>query len=566
MLPPKAPYTLKVNINVKHRYAQAFPSKTQTAQATAKLLWEKFIVHYGFPEKFISDQGRNFESDLIADLCKLANVQKIRTSPYHPQSNGQCERFNSTLLNMLGTLEPEAKKDWKNHTASMTHAYNCTKHASTNYSPYYLMFGREPRLAIDFEMGIDKGGVSEVSSKSRYVSKLQKRLAYAHKRAREVSAKEAARHKRLYDKKTRGATLQPNDIVLVKVVAFDKMHKIQDKWEGEEYVVVRQPIPNTPVYEVRPVIGGRSRVLHRNLLLPLGVQLKPESEESEEDSDSESETEGQVLLIRNPKKDTPITEPQVTDAPLGKSNGVAPGIPIETEPEAVSTLEPEQLSLLNWESQQDLTGISRIPSPPLGSDDSLEASVASDPSQSLIKTQELLDFNPDAQDQLEGSPSTEEVQAEVHVPPGESNDPIEDAQDANDSIEDIPELTLVLSESEAESDLSDSEEDSAKTKESSHTVSRLADGLATLALDDPESNSEPTKESIKEDPVGQILETSSTPDKAHNNSNPTVTEELSEIQPSPKVRRSTRSTKGHIPNRFGQYVTHRVDASEIIWI
>ena len=76
------------------RYALAYPSKTQTAQATARILWDNFICHYGFPEKFISDQGRNFESDLIKELCKIAGVKKLHTTPYHPQGNGQCERFN----------------------------------------------------------------------------------------------------------------------------------------------------------------------------------------------------------------------------------------------------------------------------------------------------------------------------------------------------------------------------------------------------------------------------------------------------------------------------------------
>ena len=74
------------------RYAQAYPSKTQTALATSELLWNNFIVvHYGFPTKIISDQGCNFESELIANLCQVAGVQKLRTSPYHPQTNGQCE-------------------------------------------------------------------------------------------------------------------------------------------------------------------------------------------------------------------------------------------------------------------------------------------------------------------------------------------------------------------------------------------------------------------------------------------------------------------------------------------
>ena len=92
------------------RYAQAFPSKTQTALTTAKLLWNNFILHYGFPAKIITDQGQNFESELIENLCQVAGVKKLCTSPYHPQTNGQCEHFNSTLLNMLGTLTPEQKK------------------------------------------------------------------------------------------------------------------------------------------------------------------------------------------------------------------------------------------------------------------------------------------------------------------------------------------------------------------------------------------------------------------------------------------------------------------------
>ena len=139
------------------RYAQAYPSKTQTALATAKLLWNNFIIHYGFPNKIISDQGCNFESELLANLCEVAGVQKLRTTPYHPQTNGQCERFNSTLLNMLGTLTPEQKKDWKTYVPAMVHAYNCTRNTATGYSPYYLLFGREPRLPIDVEFGLKRG-------------------------------------------------------------------------------------------------------------------------------------------------------------------------------------------------------------------------------------------------------------------------------------------------------------------------------------------------------------------------------------------------------------------------
>ena len=169
------------------RCAQAYPSKTQTAQTTAKLLRENFIRYYGFPEKFLSDQGRNFESELISELCKLAQVEKVHTTPYQPMTNGQCERLNSTLCNMLGTLSEKEKTDWKAHLSSMTHAYNCTQHPSTTYSPYYLMFGRQPRLPIDFEMGLAIDVLGDNCSKTRYVHKLKQRLNFAYKTTKEIS-------------------------------------------------------------------------------------------------------------------------------------------------------------------------------------------------------------------------------------------------------------------------------------------------------------------------------------------------------------------------------------------
>ena len=270
------------------RYAQAFPSKSQTALATAKLLWNNFILHYGFPEKIITDQGRNFESELIESLCQVAGMKKLCTSPYHPQTNGQCECFNSTLLNMLGTLTPEQKKDWKNHVSAMVHAYNCTKNAATGFSPYYLLFGRKPRLPVDVEFGLQRGNQRGPLGESNYVSQLRRRLKFAHNKAKQVASKQQARHKGLYDRKYRGATLDVGDLVLVKQTAWKGRHKIQDHWEEEEYQVVDQPTPGVPVYVVKSIAGGRPRVLHRNLLLPLQGRLR-QGEESSPDSDSKGE-------------------------------------------------------------------------------------------------------------------------------------------------------------------------------------------------------------------------------------------------------------------------------------
>ena len=85
-------------------YVQPIITSSQTTKCTAQNLWDKFIVLYGLPEKILTDQGCNFESNLLSKLCELTQVKKIRTSGYHPKTNGQCEHFKAALINMLGIL------------------------------------------------------------------------------------------------------------------------------------------------------------------------------------------------------------------------------------------------------------------------------------------------------------------------------------------------------------------------------------------------------------------------------------------------------------------------------
>ena len=109
------------------RYTKAIVTSLQTTKCTAQNLWDKFILHYGLPEKIPTDQGHNFESNLLKSLCEIAQVKKMRTSGYHPQTNGQCECFNVTLISMLGTLPKKPKSTWMEQVPTLVHAYNCTK-------------------------------------------------------------------------------------------------------------------------------------------------------------------------------------------------------------------------------------------------------------------------------------------------------------------------------------------------------------------------------------------------------------------------------------------------------
>ena len=253
------------------RYAQAIPTRNKSAKNTAKALFENFIVHYGFPAKLHSDQTQNFEGHVIKELCRLAGIKKTRTTPYHPMGNGTCERFNSSLLSMLATLTDDQKVDWKSFVAPLVHAYNATRHDSTKYSPYYLMFGRHPRLAIDAYFGLLSQEDAQHQSSGHYATKLGKRLDYAYKVASREAEKSASRHKARYDLKVRESTVDVNDRVLVRNVGLKGKHKLADRWSRDVYIVISQPNKDIPVYRVQSECGGPVRTLHRNMLLPFSA-------------------------------------------------------------------------------------------------------------------------------------------------------------------------------------------------------------------------------------------------------------------------------------------------------
>lgn len=258
------------------RFAQALPARNQTAHTTAKLLFENCVCHYGFPSRLHSDQGRNFESAVIQELCKLANIQKSRTTPYHPQGNGMPERFNETLLNMLGTLEDGRKRDWKSHVPALVHAYNSTRHDTTGFTPHFLMFGRHPRLAVDAFLGIEPDKDPSNQDKSSYISGLKRRLNFAYKIASKEARRQGQRHKQRYDLRVREVKLVPGDRVLVRNLGVRGKQKLADQWEKDVYIVVDQPNTDVPVYHVKREHGrGVPRLLHRNLLLPfMGIPIQ----------------------------------------------------------------------------------------------------------------------------------------------------------------------------------------------------------------------------------------------------------------------------------------------------
>ena len=250
------------------RFSKAVPTKNQTAQTTAKALYDHFIVNFSFPEQLHSDQGRNFESNVIKELCKIADVRKTRTTPYHPMGNGSAERFNRTLLRMLGTLEESQKTDWKSHVGPLVHAYNATKNEATGYSPHYLLFGWHPRLSVDAFLGITPDE-SNSGSPTDYIARLKQRMSQAYRTASETAQRNATDNKVRYDRKIKENRLEVGDTVLVRKAHRTGKCKLADVWEAEPYVITDIPDAAVPVYRLRLLNSkGPTRTLHRNMLLP----------------------------------------------------------------------------------------------------------------------------------------------------------------------------------------------------------------------------------------------------------------------------------------------------------
>uniref|UniRef100_A0A672Y8M8 Gypsy retrotransposon integrase-like protein 1 n=1 Tax=Sphaeramia orbicularis TaxID=375764 RepID=A0A672Y8M8_9TELE len=246
------------------KLAHAFPCQDQTAKRVAKKLWDNFFCIYGFPQRIHSDQGANFESELIAELLKLSGVDKSHTSPYHPMGNGGTERFNRTLGNMLRSLPLRSKQKWPQMIQTMTFVYNCTVHETTGFAPFYLMFGRVPRLPVDL---LFKNVLCDVTvcDYDAYVKSLLDDLHCAMALAQKNCTAEQRHQCDQYNKRVKGQPLSLGDQVLLANRGTKGKRKLSDKWLPVVHTVVASK-PALHIYRIRDP-EGNERVVHRNLLL-----------------------------------------------------------------------------------------------------------------------------------------------------------------------------------------------------------------------------------------------------------------------------------------------------------
>ena len=199
-------------------------------------------------------------------LCDLLHVRKLRTSAYHPQSNGSVERTHQTLMRMIGKLDPRRKNRWDEHIGSICHAYNTTQSQVMGYSPHFLMFGHRLHLPIDLLFPtVHRAAIQGVD---KYVTTLYEHLQAAIGKAKATAEREARRFKRIYDWRAGAIALHPGDKVLIRLDSFvGKSRKLKNRWGSQIHTVVRRVADGVPTYVVQNDRNNTESVLHQARLL-----------------------------------------------------------------------------------------------------------------------------------------------------------------------------------------------------------------------------------------------------------------------------------------------------------
>ena len=171
---------------------------------------------------------------------------------------------------MIGKLEDDRKALWSEHLPELLIAYNATHSTVTGYSPYYLLFGRRPRIPVDYLFPTLRDSPHQTKMEVS-VAAMQKRLKEAFVVARRLTSEEVARQCHYYDRKAGAVALQPGDVVMVCTDSFVGKRKVKDRWEDRGFIVESQ-LEDWPVYKVKcPTSVDRQkpkyRILHRNCLL-----------------------------------------------------------------------------------------------------------------------------------------------------------------------------------------------------------------------------------------------------------------------------------------------------------
>ena len=280
------------------KWPEAYPIPNQEAVTVAKVLVEGFFTRFGVPLELHSDQGRNFESAVFQETCRLMGVHKTRTTPAYPQSDGMVERYNRTLLQHLSKCVSEQQRDWETCLPFALMAYRSAIQEATGVSPCRLMLGRELRLPAD--LVLPRPLETTPRDVPHYVEHLQDTLQAVQQTARTHLQQSADRMKIRYDREADNEAITEGTAVWYynPRVKKGRTPKLARPWTGPFKVMGKV---HEGVYRIQQHSRARPRVVNRARLWRYQGELapdwwhssrrKPTPPESDEEPPEECEAE-----------------------------------------------------------------------------------------------------------------------------------------------------------------------------------------------------------------------------------------------------------------------------------
>ena len=246
------------------KYVMAEPMPNQQASTIARVFNKSWVKYFGAPHVIHTDQGAAFDGWLMRELCKLYNIDKTRTTPYHPQSDGQVERFNQTLMQAIHAYARDDPDHWDEYIDNAVLAYNSTRHSVTGFEPCRLMISRNIYMPTDMMIPHDPDTQPQFTNE--YVRRQAQRMRFIYTIVRERLKRAATASKRYYDRKSCLYPYKEGDAVRVKVFRLNKgTKKFEDHYEGPYFII---DVLGRTTFRLAKDVNGKRRVLGHDALLP----------------------------------------------------------------------------------------------------------------------------------------------------------------------------------------------------------------------------------------------------------------------------------------------------------